>query len=278
MKNNKLIKYERSLYNILSLLSSISINMFLFSLILKNNLLNFISYILFNIILLMTGFRIIIKENKIKKLPGYMLIITIFILILIDIIFTKSPFLFNDSKFLEDYSYINLFRFHYFILFYFIILLLIIISSFFLFKSNNKRFSISRKLPIIGQLIKNPNGQNICFLFLLMCSSTFFEELIFRYFLINIIASITSFNLIYNIALSSFIFSIGHLYGFKKFNFGTLKFLILCFIDGLLFSAVFITNGLLFAWWFHLIDNGTFLSLGIVARRKIKENREILID
>jgi len=122
-------------------------------------------------------------------------------------------------------------------------------------KDSGKNNSKNEFIRFYKLLVENPSILNLISILVSMAILVLFEELIFRYLLINSLVSYTHIDLVSIILITSSVFSIIHVFNYKSLNKEVIFHLILCFLLSLIFSISMINNGLFFSWLLHLIWN-----------------------
>jgi len=124
-------------------------------------------------------------------------------------------------------------------------------------RSNNSDNEENRNdfIQFYKLMIEKPKFLNLISILVSMSILVLFEELIFRYLLINFLNSYTDLSTFSNILMISTYFSIFHIFNYKSINRVMILHLILCFLLSLIFSILMINNGLFFSWLLHLSWN-----------------------
>ncbi len=259
-------KLDLVLYYILSLLSSFYINFTIINLTYNNLVLDVLNSVLMFSLLILLSIRLA-RKKKLKKIIYWTIILMIFFFLLLLLYLNNSNFFDYKIDIFQASPYIILFKFDSSVIYYFFFLVIIILFLILAEKYKKSSAKRNRNLTLIHYLIDNPKNLNVLFLFFLISTLTLSEELVFRYFLINLLTSLTSFNMFFIVIIISFLFSFLHLLNFRVFNIDTIIFFLICFYCSILFSTIFLSNGILFAWLFHYLFNCVLLSIDIFTKK-----------
>lgn len=102
--------------------------------------------------------------------------------------------------------------------------------------------------PVFSYMLTDMNPRKTTILLVFLSLASFYEELIYRFFVLNVCAAI-GVPVIVSIIISGFIFALAHRgNGYMAYVFST-------FFSGMIFSVVFIYWGILGSWFLHLAWN-----------------------
>ena len=249
------LKKIRRFY-LFNLISSIYACFMILGLTLEIEILYLFSEMLQIVILSMISLYLIKKGKSQKKMGVCLGIFTLFILLSNLLSTNKNSYRFSSVMIKgPNFNFYGISTsFDYSIIFYFFIF----IVFFFLLnrlKPSNKKSKNGDFAQIFNFLTTNPSIYKKCLLLILISSLTLFEEVFFRYLLINVIISYTNLDLFFTIMMISLIFAFLHIFNHKKFDKNAIIHLNICFFYSIIFSITMISNGLLFAWLLHYFWN-----------------------
>ena len=248
----KKIKFLYLVYSI----SSIYVSLLIFGLTLEIRILYLFSEVFQVVLLLMVSLYLISKGRFQKKLGLGLGIFTFFIFFLNLFTADKNSYTFSSLMICGPNfnSYGISTSFDSSIIFYFLIFigLFVLIDR---LKPSNKESRNGNFTQIFKFLMNNPSTYKKLLLLLLISLLTLYEEVIFRYLLINVIISYTNLDLFFTIMLVSITFTLLHIFNHKKLDKNTFIHLNICFFYSIIFSVTMISNGLFFAWLLHFFWN-----------------------
>ena len=249
------LKKIRNLY-LFNLICSIFPSFIILGLTLEIKILYFISQMLLVVILSMVSLYLIKRARFQKKLGVCLGLLTFFILLSNLLATNKNSYRisswmikgpnFNFYGISTSFDYNIIFYFFIFIMFFFLLNRL---------KPSNKKSKNGDFAQIFNFLTNNPSIYKKCLLLILISSLTLFEEVFFRYLLINVIISYTNLDLFFTIMMISLIFALLHMINHKKLDKNAIIHLNICFFYSIIFSITLISNGLFFAWLLHFFWN-----------------------
>lgn len=260
----KKIKFFYLIYSI----SSIYVSLLIFGLTLEIKNLYFFSEMLQIVLLVMLSIYLIKKGRFQKKLGVCLGILTIFILLSNLLATNKKSYSFSSLMIRgPNFNFYGISTsFNPIIIFYFLLFIgiFVLINR---LKPSNKKSKNGNFTQIFKILMNNPSTYKKLLLLLLISLLTLYEEVIFRYLLINVIISYTNLDLFFTIMLVSLTFTLLHVFNHKKLDKITIIHLNICFFYSIIFSITMISNGLFYAWLLHFFWN-FLLILCIIAKKE----------
>ncbi len=248
----KKIKFFYLIYSI----GAIYVSLLIFGLTLEIRILYLFSEILQIVLLLMLSLYLIKKGRFLKKLGVCLGIFAFFILFLNLSATNKNSYAFSSLMIQgPNFNFYGISTsFDYSIIFYFLLFigLFILINR---LKPSDKESKNGNFTQIFKFLMNNPSTYKKLLLLLLISLLTLYEEVIFRYLLINVIISYTNLDLFFTIMLVSITFTLLHIFNHKKLDKNAIIHLNICFFYSIIFSITLISNGLFFAWLLHYFWN-----------------------
>jgi len=261
------LKKIRIVY-LFNLVSSIYASLLILGLTLEAKILYLFSQ-MFQIVILSMLSLYLIKKGRFQKKIGVCLGIFTFFILLSNLLATdKNSYRFSSLMIRgPNFNFYGISTsFDYTIIFYFLIFIgfFILINR---LKPSNKKSKNGNFNQIFNFLTNNPSIHKNFLLLILISSLTLFEEVFFRYLLINMIISYTNLDLFFTIMIVSLIFALLHIFNHKKLGKNTFIHLNICFFYSIIFSITMISNGLLFAWILHYFWN-FLLVFNIIAKKE----------